>query len=251
MSSHSEQRVEHRLVDYWDGDTRLQGYLAWTGGAPARRPAVLVAHTWAGRGDLECGKARQLAELGYLGFALDMYGDGVRGSDPDENTRLMTPLMQDRALLQRRIAAAVAAACQQPEADPNQVAAIGFCFGGLCVLDLARTGIDIAGVVSVHGLFAPPGNTQGGNINARVLCLHGNDDPMVPPTAVAALGRELTAAGADWQIHVYGNTMHGFSNPAANRPESGVQYNAVADRRAWQSLVNFLGEIFPTRKDGA
>lgn len=237
--------VEHRLVDYWDGNTRMLGYLACASGATTPRPAVLIAHTWAGRGDLECTKARQLAELGYVGFAIDVYGDGMRGAGPDENARLLAPLMQDRALLQRRMNAAVQAVCAQPEADNRSIAAIGFCFGGLCVLDLARTGADIAGAVSFHGLFTPPGNTEGNIIKAKVLCLHGNDDPMVPPDAVAALGRELTAAGADWQIHVYGGAMHGFSNPAANRPEVGTQYNATADRRAWQSLLNFLAEIFP------
>jgi dienelactone hydrolase len=128
--------------------------------------------------------------------------------------------------------------------DSKRVAAIGFCFGGLCVLDLARTGADLAGVASFHGLLNSPGNTQGKKIKAKVLVLHGNDDPMVPVEQVVALEKELTAAGADWQIHTYGHTVHAFTNPAANDPKFGTVYEPKADRRSWQSLRNFLEEIF-------
>ena len=130
------------------------------------------------------------------------------------------------------------------EVEAGSIAAIGFCFGGLCVLDLARTGADIAGVVSFHGLFTPPGNTAGNTISARILALHGWDDPMATPDSVVALAQELSAMDADWQLHAYGNTMHAFTNPAAADPNMGTVYDAAADRRSWQAMTNFLDELF-------
>ncbi len=235
---------QHRFVEYTDGDTLLEGYLAYDDAISGPRPCVIIAHTWAGRSDFECQQADKLAALGYVGFALDMYGKGVLGSGPDENTALMTPFMEDRPVLQQRMAAALATASQQPEADAAKMASMGYCFGGLCSLDLARTSSSILGAVSFHGLFLAPGNTEGNKITAKVLCLHGNDDPMVPVDSVIALDKELTAAGADWQVHAYGNTLHAFTNPAAASPELGMAYNAAADRRSWASLVSFLEEIF-------
>ena len=128
--------------------------------------------------------------------------------------------------------------------DNDRSAAIGFCFGGLCVLDLARIGTDIKGVASFHGLFGAPGNTAGAKIKARVLALHGHEDPVASVDAVVALEKELTEAGADWQIHVYGNTLHAFTNPQANGPGLGAMYNKNADKRSWQTLLNFLEELF-------
>lgn len=236
--------VQSRLVEYRDADLVCQGYLAWDDAFSGPRPAVAVAHTWGGRSDFEGGQARRLAALGYLGFAIDLYGGGRQGGSPEGNGALMQPLMKNRAALQRRIAAAIAALRTQREADPARVAAIGYCFGGLCVLDLARTGIDIRGVASFHGLFDPPGNTAGNRISAKVLCLHGYDDPMAKPETMVALAAELTAAGADWQIHAYGNTMHAFTRPDANDPARGIRYNSAAERRSWRALEDFLHEIF-------
>lgn len=236
--------IKERLVEYQHNGSTLEGLLAYDDSITGPSPGVLVSHAWGGRGEFECNKARALAELGYVGFALDLYGKGVLGSNPEENTKLMTPFLEDRSLLQARLTLALETMQSQEEVDAKQCAAIGFCFGGLCVLDLARVGTNIRGVVSFHGLFTPPGNTEGTKINARVLALHGNEDPMVPVDAVTALETELTAAGADWQIHVYGNTMHAFTNPEANMPDMGLLYNADADRRSWQTMRNFLEEIF-------
>lgn len=233
-----------RLVDYRDGALRCQGYLAWDDAFTGPRPAVAVAHTWAGRAEFECDKARRLAALGYIGFAIDMYGGGRQGGSPAGNAALMQPLLNDRAALQRRIAAAVTALQAQPDVDPRRVAAIGYCFGGLCVLDLARSSSAVVGVASFHGRFDPPGNTAGNPITAKVLCLHGYADPMAKPEALVALGAELTAAGADWQIHAYGHTLHAFTRPDADDPARGIAYNPAADRRSWHSLVAFLQELF-------
>lgn len=235
--------MAERYVQYTHNGDLLEGYLAWDEDRPGPRPGVLVAHAWGGRGELECAKARELARLGYCGFALDVYGKGVRGSGPGENAKLMQPFLEDRALLQVRVASALETLRQQDQVDSDRTAAIGYCFGGLCVLDLARTGSDVRGVVSLHGLFNPPGNTSGTRIGASVLALHGHDDPMVPVEAVNALEAELTAAGADWQIHVYGNAMHAFTNPNANSPDTGTVYDASADRRSWIATVGFLEEV--------
>lgn len=235
--------IQSRIVDYTDGSITFKGYMAWDDSKAGKRPAVLVSHAWGGRGDFECDKARKLAEMGYVGFALDMYGEGKQGASVEENQALMTPLATNRSELQKRITLALETVRQQPEVDAAKVAAMGYCFGGLCVLDLARTGADVKGVVSFHGLFAAPGNTEGNKISAKVLCLHGYDDPMAQPQNMLDLATEMTAAGADWQVHAYGNTVHAFTNPEANDPGFGTVYNATADKRSWASLVNFLGEV--------
>ena len=235
--------MNERLVRYEDGGVDLEGLLVHAGYQAGERPGVLIAHAWGGRGELEEDSARRLAELGYVAFALDMYGRGIRGSSREENAGLIAPFLADRRMLQQRIQSAVNALREQAEVDSGRIAAIGYCFGGLCVLDLARSGADVRGVVSIHGLFTPPDPVPGRPISARVLALHGHDDPMVPVDAVNALEAELTAAGADWQIHVYGGAMHAFTNPRANDPEFGTVYNETADRRSWAAMTAFLAEV--------
>jgi dienelactone hydrolase len=235
--------IQTRAIEYSHNDVTLEGLLAFDDAWTEPRPAVMVSPAWAGRDAFACGKARALAELGYVGFALDMYGKGIIGSGPEENAKLMGVFMQDRVLLQARQQAALATVRQQPEVDATRVAAMGFCFGGLCVLDLARTGADVRGVASFHALLNPPGNTDGIKIRAKVLVMHGYDDPMAPPDQLLAVANELTLAEADWQIHAYGNTVHSFTNPAANDPGFGTVYKESANRRSWQALQNFLAEV--------
>lgn len=231
-------------VAYLDNGVVLEAFFAFDDAFSDRRPAVLINHAWGGRDAFVAGKAEQLAELGYVGFALDMYGKGILGSTPDENAALMQPFMDDRALLQQRITAALAAVKLLPWVDDTRIAAIGFCFGGLCVLDLARTGVAIKGVVSFHGLLGAPDNLKGQAIKAKVLAMHGHDDPMVPVEQVVAFEQEMTEAGADWQFLTFGHTMHAFTNPVANNPGFGTVYQADADRRSWLAMKNFLAEIF-------
>lgn len=231
-------------IDYQDEETRLEAYIAFDDEQAGRRPAVLIIHAWGGRNPFVEEKARELAKLGYFGFALDMYGKGILGTGPDENASLMQPFLDDRAMLLQRIKSALAEVKRRPQVDVDKIAAIGFCFGGLCVLDLARSGVDIQGVVSFHGLLGAPDNKSTEKIKAKVLVLHGHDDPMAPAEQVLALQSELTEARADWQMHSYGNTMHAFTNPIANDPDFGTVYQAQADRRSWQSMKNFLVEIF-------
>lgn len=236
--------IQHRLVAYRHGDVELEGRLSWDDAIEGPRPGVLVSHAWGGRGALEEDKAERLAKQGYAAFALDLYGRGVRGSNPEQNAALMQPLLDDRVLLQERMSCSLQTLRDQPEVAATRVAAIGFCFGGLCVLDLARAGADLAGVVSFHGLLMPPDNTGGNAVSTSVLVLHGWDDPMARPESVTALAAELSAMGADWQVHAYGNTRHAFSNPAANDPVRGTVYDPVADRRSWTAMTNFLEDLF-------
>jgi dienelactone hydrolase len=233
-----------REIDYEDGEVVLQGHFACDDASRGTRPGILVAHAWSGRSPFENAKAEALAELGYAAFALDVYGKGVRGNSVEENAALMQPLLDDRTELVRRLQSALEVLKEQPEVDADKTGAIGFCFGGLCVLDLARSGADLEGVVSFHGLFHPPPVELASTIKARVLALHGWDDPMAPPEQVEALAAELTAAGADWQLHAYGSTMHAFTNPQAADPERGTVYNATADGRSWIAMKNFFAELF-------
>ena len=233
--------ISTRTFDYEIDGRTFEGFLAAPKNTPA--PAVLISHAWAGRSEFEDDKAKALAELGYAGVAIDLFGKGNRGTTKEECQALITPFVEDRPFLQKRLAANIEMVKALPEADASKIGAIGFCFGGLCVLDIARMGADVAGVVSFHGLLGAPGNTVD-QIKAKVLAIHGWDDPMAPPSDVVALGEELTNAKADWQLHGYGATMHAFTNPNANDPDFGTVYDTDADRRSWQAMENFLAEIF-------
>ena len=236
--------IQTRNLQYRLGEEVFEARVAWDDAITGPVPGILVSHAWAGRSDFENSKAEKLAAMGYVGFALDLYGKGILGSGPDENGRLMQPFLDDRPMLQQRMRLALDELRSLPEVDEKKVAAIGFCFGGLCVLDLVRSAAEISGVASFHGLLGAPGNTTGNKSAARVLIMHGWDDPMAPPEDVLAVAAEMDALGAGWQIHAYGGTLHAFTNPAANDPDSGLQYDRAADRQSWNSLEHFLSEMF-------
>lgn len=231
-------------INYVDGDTLLEGFFAFDDEVQGKRPAVLVSHPWAGRSKFTEEKACELAKLGYVGFALDMYGAGKLGKTDEECGALMRPFIEDRVLLQRRISAALANVRLLPWVDDKNIAAIGFCFGGMCVLDLARMGANVKGVVSFHGLLHAPKNLENPKINAKILALHGNDDPLAPLEHVAAFQKEMTDANVDWQLHSYGHTVHAFTNPLASDFAAGYKFSPNANRRAFQSMANFLAEVF-------
>lgn len=231
-------------VGYLDGDVLLEGFFAYDDAIEGQRPTVMISHAWLGRNDFVAEKAVKLAEMGYFAFAVDMYGKDVLGKNKEEGIELMQPFMDDRSLVVRRMEAALFAIKRMPWTDDKNIAAIGFCFGGLCVLDLARSGADVKGVVSFHGLLNAPEKRQSENIKAKVLALHGHDDPMATTEQIIAIQQELTLAGADWQFHQYGHAMHAFTNPIANDPDFGTAYQADADKRSWVSMKNFLLEIF-------
>ena len=207
------------------------------------RPTVILIPTVMGVSDLELKFGRQLVELGFNAFVADLFGKKFRGAPRDTMFGEMNRLGSDRIALRRRLLAVVEQARGLGEVDEGKVVVAGYCFGGKCALDVARTGIDVAGVVSFHGLFDPPGwKTE--PIKAKVLALHGWDDPMARPDAVVALTAELTEAGADWQIHAYGHVGHGFTNPNAHQIGiDGVAYNELAADRSWTAFVDFLEEV--------
>jgi dienelactone hydrolase len=236
--------IATREFDYEVDGTTFDGAVVLDDARAGTRPAVMVCHGWEGRSDAQVECARSLARLGYVGFACDMFGKGIRGDVTGDNSALIAPFLRDRAMLRARLVGTVRVVQSLPEIDPSKVAAIGFCFGGLCVLDLARSGLDVRGVASFHGLFGRPEGLTTAPIKAKVVAFHGWDDPLAPPADVVALGTELTEAGADWQIHAYGGTMHAFMVVGASQPEAGIQYNERSARRAWASLVAFLAEAF-------
>lgn len=229
---------------YNHGELELHGFLALDEHENNPRPAVMVVHDWSGRNTFSMDKAEQMAHLGYVGLAIDMYGQGRQGETNDEKMALMQPLMNDRRLLRARIQAGLDALLAMPEVDNERIAAIGFCFGGLCVLDLARSGADIAGVVSVHGLLNKPDDMANHAIKAKILALHGYEDPMVKPDNVRDFCDEMTQAEADWQVHMYGLTQHAFTNPLAHDDHLGLVFDPKAAYRAHCATTNFLKELF-------
>ncbi len=235
---------EERVVEYIEGDNRYEGLIVSPSGGPKRCPCVLIAHTIRGRTAFERDKARALARLGYAGLAIDVFGKDAQGAPPEQLQSRMQDLRDDRAALRARLLGWLELARRQDGVDSARIAAIGFCFGGLCALDLARSGAEVAGVVSFHGLLDPPPGRRVSSIRAKVLALHGWEDPLATPDHAVALARELTEAGADWQIHAYGNTLHAFTNPAAADEGAGLMYNADADRRSWKAMLDFLDELF-------
>ncbi|MDP1553831.1 MAG: dienelactone hydrolase family protein [Hyphomonas sp.] len=228
------------VVDYQIDGQAYEGWFVKPAGK-ANPPLVIICHAWAGIGDNEKQKAQIIAdEFGYAAFAIDVYGKGKRGTTQAENEGLMYPLVGNRAELQKRLAGGIAAAKSQSGIDASKAAAIGFCFGGLCVLDMARAGMDVLGVGSFHGLFRPAENIPKPKIKAKVLIEHGWNDPMATPDDVLAIAKEF--AGADWQLHAHGLAVHAFTTVGATG--DATQYHADTDRRSFAYLKIFLAELF-------
>jgi dienelactone hydrolase len=247
MSVMAEIKTEN--VDYKQGDTPLEGYLAYDASAQGKLPGVLVVPDWMGPGAFSNAKAEELAKLGYVAFAVDIYGKDVRPKDQKEAGAQAGKFKGDRKLLRARILAALDVLKARPNVDPSRIAAIGFCFGGTTVLELARAGVPIAGVVSFHGGLDSPTPEDAKNIKAKVLVLHGADDPNVPAEQVAAFEDEMRKGGVDWELVKYSKSVHSFTNPAAGSDNSkGVAYNAEADKRSWQAMKDFFAEIFAEKK---
>lgn len=231
-----EERVEYR-----DAELELSGVLVWDDALDARRPGVLVVHGGAGLDDHARAQAKRFAELGLVALACDMYGQDVTG-DRQRVMACVTELRDDPAKMTRRARAGIEVLATQPLVD-GRLAAVGYCFGGLAVLQLARRGVEIAGVVCVHGSLATPERASPGEIRARILVCHGALDPYAPPSEVAEFIEEMNDAGADWQMNVYGGAMHGFTHDAVSATP-GVAYDAEADARSLAAIRGFLAELF-------
>ncbi|WP_258044320.1 dienelactone hydrolase family protein [Sphingomonas citricola] len=237
--------VKHRTLIHDGPGGRFEGVFAWDDVVSGARPGVLVIPNILGQKEEDNAKAEALAALGYAAFACDVYGQGKRTQRGPEASRYMDEMNADRGLLRDRLDTSLSALKAQSEVDAAKTAAIGFCFGGKCVLDMARSGLDILGGVSFHGVYDRPGYDNVLPIAAKLLICHGWNDPLGKPETVVALGQELTGSGADWQIHAYGNAGHAFTD--ANMKGStipGVAYEERADRRSWQAMQNFLTEVF-------
>ena len=233
-------------IEYKDGNTVLEGYLAYDdSSAKGKRPAVLIVHQWMGLTAYEKGRAEMLAKMGYVVFAADIYGKGIHPKDTAEAGAQAGKYKADRALLRQRVNAGLAVLEKNERTDAGRVAAIGYCFGGTTVLELARSGADIAGVVTFHGGLDSPKPEDGKNIKCKVLVLHGADDPFNPPQSVAAFEDEMRQAKVDWQMVKYGGAVHSFTEKDAGTDNSkGAAYNEKADRRSWADMQQFFGEIF-------
>ena len=228
-------------ITYQSGDNSFEGFLAQPEGDS--NPCVLIAHTWAGRDAFVEEKAKLLTELGYAAFAIDMYGDGKTGKSNEENAGMMQPLLDDREELARRALASLDAVSKIDSIDASKIVIMGYCFGGLVAMDLARTGADIKGAVSFHGFLAGPENSTN-EIKAKLLALHGDSDPMVGQDQIESFRQEMTSKKVDWQLHVFGGAMHSFTNPEANDPDFGAVYSKNADERSWKIFTDLLKELF-------
>jgi dienelactone hydrolase len=236
--------IHTEMVEYKQGDTVLEGYLAYDTAIQGPRPGVLIVHQWKGLTDYEKKRAQMLAQLGYTAFAVDIYGKGVRPSTPQEAGAQAGKYRGNRALLRERARAGLAVLQKDDHTDPKRVAAIGYCFGGTAVIELARSGADIAGVVSFHGGLDSPRPEDGKNIRCKVLALHGADDPHVSAKDLAAFEDEMRQANVDWQLVKYGGAVHSFTDwNAGNDPKAGAAYNEKADHRSWEAMKAFFAEI--------
>jgi len=245
LSLPSRGAIRTKVLEYKDGDVTLEGYLAYDEAAKEKRPAVLIVHDWMGLGSYVKKRAEAIAGLGYVAFGADIYGQGVRPSTGEEAARQAGIYRQDRALMRRRIQAALAEVRNLPFVDGTRVAAMGYCFGGGVVLELARSGADIRGAVTFHGSLDTPHPVNAGIIKAKILVLHGADDPFVGQDQVLAFEKEMKAARVDWELNLYSNAVHSFTNPdAGNDPSKGSAYNREADLRSWEAMKAFFEEIF-------
>ena len=235
-----------KTVEYKEGAVVMEGVLAYDDAFSGKRPGVVVVHDWMGMGAFPREKAEDLARMGYVAFAADIYGKGVRPKDMKEAAELAGKYKAgDRAPLRARAKAALDVLLAQPQTDPARVAAIGFCFGGTTALELARSGAPLAGVVSFHGGLDTPRPQDAQRIKGKVLALHGADDPYVPAAQVAGFENEMRDAKVDWTLVKYSGAVHAFMIPSAGDDNSkGAAYNARAARRAWQAMQDFFAEIF-------
>ena len=246
FSSPLHAAIQTKVIEYRDGDVVLEGLMAWDD-TIAKAPGILVVHQWLGRTDYEEGRAKQLAKEGFVAFALDIYGKGVRPNGVQEAGKLAGTYKSDRSLYRRRLQLGLDQLRAQSMVDKQKIAAIGYCFGGTGVLELARSGADIGGVVSFHGGLDSINSDEAKKIKAKILICHGADDPFVPVKDIEAMKKEFSDADVDWQMIYYSEAVHSFTQPMAGNDNSrGAAYQERADKRSWQAMKSFFGELFPT-----
>jgi dienelactone hydrolase len=237
--------IKTEIVEYKEGDTILEGYLAYDSKITAKAPAVVIVHQWKGLTDYEKKRAHMLAELGYVAFAVDIYGKGVRADNPQAAGQLAGKYKGDRPLLRKRVNAGLDWIKKHPKVEANKIAAIGYCFGGTTALELARSGAELNGVISFHGGLGSPTPDDAKNIKCKVLALHGADDPAVPPKEVAEFQDEMRNGKVDWQLVAYGGAVHSFTDWNQTNPDNKTsRYDEKADHRSWEAMKDFFQEMF-------
>jgi dienelactone hydrolase len=236
--------IHTETVEYKQDDTTLEGFLAYDDSISGKRPGILVVHQWFGLTDYEKRRAAMLAQLGYVAFCADIYGKGIRPKEVSEASAQAGKYKSDRALLRARVNAGLDVLKKNELVDTKCVAAIGYCFGGTTVIELARSGADLNGVVSFHGGLDSPTPADGKNIKCKVLALAGADDPFQKPDDLTAFESEMRDNKVDWQIVFYGGAVHAFTQPDPGFVNAGAKYNEKADKRSWQAMKTFFAEIF-------
>ena len=244
----AKSKIEGKTVEYTAGGVVMKGYLAYDSNIKGKRPGILVVHEWWGLNDYARKRARMLAALGYTALAVDMYGEGKQATHPDDAAKFSSELMKNFATAKTRFMAAMEFLKKQPSVDPEQIAAIGYCFGGGIVLNMARQGVDLKGVVSFHGGLVAVKPAEPGAVKAKILVLQGGADKFATPEQIAAFKKEMKAAGADFRFIVYPGAMHSFTNPKADvyakEFHLPIGYNASADKKSWAEMKKFLHMIF-------
>ena len=245
LALRAQAEIKSEVIEYKEGDTVLEGYLVYDDAVKGKRPGVVVVHNWLGFGGSANQRTEQLAQLGYVALAIDIYGKGVRPKNTDEAAAQATIYKSDRALMRKRAWAGLDALMNHPLVDKDRLAAMGYCFGGTVSLELARSGAPLAGVVSFHGGLSASNSEDAKNIKAKILILHGADDPFVSEAEVQAFRKEMTGANVDWQLVYYSGAVHSFTEKAAGTDNAkGAAYNASADKRSWEAMKQFFKEIF-------
>ena len=240
-----QAKIVTQTIEYKQGETTLEGFLAYDDATTTARPGVLVVHQWLGLTDYEKHRAEQLAALGYVAFCADIYGKGVRPKNTGEAGVEATKYKTDRKLLRARVNAGLDELKKSALVDKTKVAAIGYCFGGTTVIELARSGADLQGIVSFHGGLDSPTPADGKNIKCKVLICHGADDPLEKAADLAAFEDEMRQANVDWTLIKFGGSVHSFTQPMAGNDNSkGAAYNERADRRSWAAMKMFFSGIF-------
>jgi dienelactone hydrolase len=244
LSTSAFAKIKTEVIEYKDGDVVCEGFLAYDDATDKPRPGVLVVQDWTGVGDYVKGRAQQIAELGYVAFCPDIYGKGVRPTDPKECGALATKYKSDRPLLRQRVLAGLTQFLKSPLVDKDKIAAIGYCFGGTTVLELARSGADVKGGVSFHGGLDSPKPEDAKNIKGKLLICHGADDPFVKPPEVEAFKEEMLKSGVNYKLVAYPGAVHSFTRPdAGNDNSKGAAYNADADKKSWVEMKEFLAAV--------
>jgi len=240
----SQAAVKTKIIDYKHSGKRLEGFLAYDDAIKGQRPGILIVHEWWGHGDYVRRRAKELAQLGYVAFALDMYGKGVMADNHKTAAKLSGVFRDNRKFMRKRAMAGLKVLKKFNRTQKRKIAAIGYCFGGTTVLELARSGLDLAGVVSFHGGLGTPHPEETKDVKAKVLICHGAEDGFTKPEDITAFQDEMHKAKVDWQMITYSDAVHGFTVKSAGSDASdGIAYNEKADKRSWQAMKNFLNEV--------